>query len=298
MPAPSPEALAQVKERQRREAELSSFGRNKVKNSVGTLLKGVLATRKDINAAEVSPLGGLSTMTGSGSSTVLPPSWAANIVSLEEIREEEANQTSAATNASYPPPMPRLTPAQQQIHKKTDLLQSTSAAAVATANASKEALSLVGSALSYMVPKVLQDAPRYMLEGAVDSVGVNLTSYDLSGLEQAARVSFFKMEREAPLTGLTIAFKRLMITLRDFKFNKVNLCLVDAFVASPHQLLKIFLLRLIFTFLHFYHLFFHNHATPSISSSGCGDRAFAQALFNPVGLFQALHRCHRFRGHR
>lgn len=225
VPAPSPEALAQAKERQRREADLSSFSnQSKVKQGVGSLLKGVLTTRKDINAAEVSPLGGLLT-TGSGSQTVLPPSWAGNIVSLEEIREEEANPTS--TQMAYPPPMPRLTPAQQQIYKKTDLLQSTSAAAVATANASKDALNLVGSALSYMVPKVLQDAPRYMLEGAVDSVGVTLANYDLSGLEQAARVSFFKMEREAPLTGLTIAFKRLMITLREFKFNKVNcvLCL-------------------------------------------------------------------------
>lgn len=221
VPPPSREAIAQQKNRVRREAELKAFSKHKIKGGLGFLIKGSLTGAKEINANEMSPL---AVPAGDSSNpAVLPPSWASNVMSLEEMRAEDAiaQQTEAIQNA-YPPPVPKLTQAQQQMYKKTDLIGGTSAAALATATAGKDALNMVGSAISYIVPKVIRDAPLYMLEGAVNSVGVNLASYDLTDMEQVARVNFFKMEREAPLLGLVIALKRIMITFRDFKFNKVR----------------------------------------------------------------------------
>jgi len=231
---PTPEAIAQFQEKLKKERELSAYA--PPMSRVKTLANQALVT--PTGTIEASPISGLAVATGPSRSAPISstqPSW----YRMREEMNERAVQPSAIKLTSvedlqrqmenvYPPIVPALTQQQQLLRKRVDVFENTSSLAVAsgqaTAAVGAEAFGLMGTALSYVVPKVILDAPRQIipaLQDAAESVGLDLPeNFDTTLLDSTGAASLLAVEKQPELAGVAIGARRLICVLKALRFNK------------------------------------------------------------------------------
>lgn len=231
---PTPEAIAQFQEKLKKERELSSYA--PPLSRVKTLANQPLVT--PTGTVEASPISGLAVVSGPSRSDPISntqPSW----YRMREEVNERAMQPSAIKLTRvedlerqmenvYPPIVPGLTQQQQLMRKRVDVFENASSLAVASSHATAavgaEAFGLMGTALSYVVPKVILDAPQQILpalQDAAESVGIDLPeNLDTTLLDSTGAASLLAVEKQPELAGVAIGARRLICVLKGLRFNK------------------------------------------------------------------------------
>ena len=111
----------------------------------------------------------------------------------------------------------------------------------ATASAGAEAIGLMGSAISYVVPRAIMEAPQKtfsVLQDAAESVGLDIKeNFDIAPLDLVAASHLAAMDKQAALAGLSVCIKRLIAVLKGFRFNKAA---ATAFLRVVYTIISVF----------------------------------------------------------